>query len=279
MKLIADSGSTKTDWRVIGDNGSVLPFSGEGMNPAWNTREQLAERIAKALPEGLAPDAVLFYGAGVSGARKSLMESVLASFFPNAEIVADSDMAGAAASVLGSEKGMAAVLGTGMNSCLWDGSRITMNIPPLGFMLGDEGSGASIGKALLRAWMRRSAPEDILGELDRAIAMSRDEVMDRIYRKPDANRFCGSLARIVTGRQDTDPWYRALLEACFRPFFADIITKYPGYKDFPLGIAGSVGYCCRDILSGIAAEYGVTMGRFVKNPIDGLVAFSTGSVG
>jgi len=279
MKLIADSGSTKTDWRVIEDDGGIRAFSSEGMNPAWDGQDALSSKLEASEVGRLLPDEVWFYGAGVGGSRKKLMEGALGKQFPEAETHADSDMVGAARAVLGRQDGLAAILGTGMNSCRWDGEKMVAGIPPLGFMLGDEGSGGSIGKALLKAWMRGDVPQSLQGELTEAIGMDPDEVMEHIYRKPAPNRFCASFAKIVTDRKDEDGWFRDLLASCLRPFFTDVILRYPDATRIPLGIVGSVGWACKDMLTDMAASLGIAIGAILRSPIEGLVKFHTDRFG
>ncbi len=278
MILIADSGSTKTDWAALTESEGSLFWSGPGYNPNFISLDSFRSGVMENLPSRIDPsevEAVHFYGAGVGSPkdRDSLIEA-LRCLFPKAEALsAESDLLGAARSLLGSTPGFAAILGTGMNTCLYDGENITMKIPPLGFILGDEGSGAYIGRMLLRDYARGNMPADVYEEVSLLVGKTTGEIIAEVYRKPSPNRYCATFAKWVGERRHDSSYCNALLKTAFREFFRGVVCLYPDYAAYSLNCVGSVAYACQDILSEVASEFGMTLGKVLKSPIEGLVKF------
>lgn len=276
MKLIADSGSTKTDW-AVSDGGRVTYFKSSGRNPNYVGREEMMADLSNSFPESLSPEGVTelyFYGAGVSEANAAALEAMFRDFFPSlVRVEIASDMLGAARALLGCEAGCAAVLGTGANSCLYDGSVITMNVPSLGFVLGDEGSAAYIGKTALRDYMRRTMPPSLRDSFRSHLGMSDAQIISRIYTQPKANSFCGSVCNFITEHQTSSEYCRKLLTDSFRSFFRNMICLYPHHSDYSLNCVGSLALVCRDILASVAAEFGMVLGKTIQAPISGLVEY------
>lgn len=277
MKLIADSGSTKTDWAIIDDSGHVAYFKSSGYNPNYVQREGVLADMEDNFPKEYAPDQVkelYFYGAGINSNNASSLESIFREYFPQlSQIQLFSDMLGAARALLGHKAGFTAILGTGANSCLYDGEQIIMNVSSLGFILGDEGSGAYMGKILLRDYMRETMPEGLRNEFSNFIDMSKPEIISQIYTKPKPNQFCGSLSSFAIQRMNTEEYCRSLIKSSFRDFFNNMICLYPDYLDYSLNCVGSVAYLCQDLLCEIAQEFNMKVGKIIQAPIEGLVSY------
>lgn len=272
--LIADSGSTKTHWCLVDERGRELHFSSEGYNPNYLTREYLVNSLRKALPEGFDPSQVshvYFYGAGCSVDRYDFMRAALGDIFTTARIEIAMDLLASARALLGRKAGLAAILGTGTNSCLYDGERITHNIDSLGFILGDEGSGGAIGKSLLSDYIRGYMPDDVHRLFHETYALSGDEIIEQIYTRPMPNRFCASFTKFISDHPH--PYFDELVSSAFRAFFTNIICGYPDYAKYAFHCVGSVGYHFRPLLARVAAEFGVTLGRIVADPMPGLIRY------
>ncbi len=278
MILIADSGSTKTDWAYIRAKGEAPAFFNSlGYNPNFISGPEIQKDILANLPEGFDREEVkevYFYGAGVSELDYDFMKETLGGVFPNAEtIFVAMDLLAAARALLGDKAGFAAILGTGTNSCLYDGEKITFNVDSLGFILGDEGSGGYIGKTLLRDYARENMPADVYAQVKVLVGKTPDEIIEQVYRKPKANRYCAQFCTWVGKNIDNYPYCRELVMGAFRDFFRNIVTLYPDYKNYSLNCVGSVGYCHKGVLTEVAAEFGMSIGNIIKSPIEGLVKY------
>lgn len=280
MILIADSGSTKTDWMCVSEDGNRrICFTSQGYNPNYITQEQMREDIFHALPAGFPREEVReihFYGAGVTELQYDFVRSTLRADFPNAEPISVAmDLLAAARALLGRGSGFAAILGTGTNSCLYDGERITLNIDSLGFILGDEGSGGYLGKRLIRDFIRGDMPEEVRRLTAAELGLSGDELIDRIYTRPFPNRFCAQYSRFVGKNLHTDPYFHQLVADSFRDFFRNIVSHYPDYRSYRFNCVGSVGYAYRDLLLSVAGEFGMAPGRIIRAPMEGLIDYHT----
>lgn len=238
--LIADSGSTKTDWALIDAKGHILwSDKTQGINPFHLSDDDILRVLKEELTLTLLPERVSFYGSGVTEAMKLRMENLLQQRFSQAEVHAESDLLGAARAVLGSRPGIACILGTGANSCLYDGERIVLNTPPLGYILGDEGSGAVLGRMFLNGILKGSLPETLKQEYLSWSGLDYPSIIDKVYRQPLANRYLASIApfismqikngtapdAFVTSRQHAEALHLLLVEA-FEQFYQRNITPY-----------------------------------------------------
>lgn len=278
--LIADSGSTKTDWCCLEcGSGRQLRFTSQGYNPNYMTRAEIAADMLRCLPSDLDTDSideVYFYGAGVTPMQYPFIESILRSVFPALDGVSVAmDTLAAARALLGRKPGLAVILGTGMNSCLYDGEEEVLNIDSCGFIMGDEGSGGYIGKTLLRDFIRGDMPAYAGKIVAAKVRMSPEEIIDTIYTKPFPNRFCAQYSRFVKMHLGSGPYFRELVESSFRDLFRNVISRYPNYRDYSFNCVGSVGYGFKDILEGVVSEYGMKVGRIVRTPMPGLVEYHT----
>ena len=278
MILIADSGSTKTDWACLPESGGrPILFTSQGYNPNYMTQEQMREDILRALPAGFVREDVRqihFYGAGVTELQYDFVRRTLQSLFPKADpIRVAMDLLAAARALLGHRSGFAAILGTGTNSCLYDGERITRNIDSLGFILGDEGSGGYLGKRLICDFIRGQMPRRVHELTAAELGLTGDELIDRIYTQPFPNRFCAQYSRFIGRNLQTDPYFRDLVVDSFRAFFRNIVSRYPDYRRHAFNCVGSVADAYRELLTSVAGEFGMRPGRIIRTPMEGLINY------
>lgn len=272
MKIIADSGSTKTQWALVYDN-KVETTTTIGLNPYHISREEIGrvarEQVASHIDESV--EGVYFYGSGVTPQKQPLMKSVIAQAFGSkAEVQAESDMLGAARSLFGNSEGIACILGTGANSCHYDGSRIAANTPALGYILGDEGGGASIGKHLVNALYKNTGLYSLRIELEKEYGLSQADIIEKVYRQPMANRFLASLAPFAKKHID-DGRIEAIVRQDFTNFFARNLRPYPA--NLPVGFIGSIAYFLSEQLRAVAKEQGYEIAAIMKSPLKGLIEY------
>ena len=276
--LLADSGSTKTTWCLVSDGSPSLTFRTGGINPFYQTEagieRELIGNVLPALPSGGA-DTVCFYGAGCIGEKAAALRRLLARLFPSAQTVdVETDMLGAARALCGHSAGIACILGTGSNSCFYDGTRICANVPPLGFILGDEGSGAVLGKLLVGNVLKRLWPSRLADAFFAYTGLTQEALLDRVYRQPFPNRFLAGLAPFLSARLDEEP-VRRLVAGSFRDFLTRNVAQYD-YRTHPVHFTGSVAWHFRALLEEAAHDLGIGLGHVVQSPIEGLVRFHSG---
>lgn len=280
MILIADSGSTKTDWVILSPGAAPGRFKSSGMNPNFMDSAEAAAELMAAFPAGLSPEEVRevhFYGAGISPATAGKVEALLRGLFPGAGAMSlESDLLGAARALQGDGKGFVAILGTGSNSCLYDGGRICRNVPSLGFILGDEGSGSAIGKDLLRDYFRGGMPGCVSEDFREYLGMDLARVIDRIYTQARPSAFCASLARFALERMDADEYASRLVDRNLEAFFGRVVGLYDGLEGLAFNAAGSVALLCKDRLMSLAAERGMRPGKVLGSPAEGLADYHSG---
>jgi N-acetylglucosamine kinase-like BadF-type ATPase len=276
--LIADSGSTKTDWVMVrADNGShVAEAHTQGINPVHQSTDDISrilhDELLEQWPQTLQPTAVSFYGAGVTTAHADMMRRLLQKAFPTAGTVeAESDLLGAARALCGREEGIAAILGTGANSCLYDGTRIVANTPALGYILGDEGSGAVLGRRFMNAIFKDPSFAALRDTYLNEQQLSMSEVIRRVYREPMGNRFLATTSLFIARHTD-DERIAGLVVDNFRDFFRHNVVPY-GRQQLPVHCVGSMAYHYRHQLEDAARSEGFTLGRILKSPLDGLVSY------
>ncbi len=280
MILIADSGATKTDWGACSRKSEkVVRFQSLGYNPNYMSKEEIRDDITKSLPSGFPlgeVEEVYFYGAGVTPMHYPMMEEIFRAVFPSVGTVfVAMDLLASARALLGHKAGFAAILGTGTNSCLFDGEEITLNIDSLGFILGDEGSGAYIGKKLIVDYMRGDMPADVFAEVKGLIGKEGEELLDQIYCKPKPNRYCAQFCKWVGDHRHSNPYYHGLMLGSFRDFFQNIVSHYPDYRKYEFNCVGSVAYYYQDLLSQAASAFGMRVGTIIKAPMDSLIKYHT----
>ncbi|MDA9555423.1 N-acetylglucosamine kinase [Pelobium sp.] len=277
MILIADGGSTKTNWCLVDSTGKKTLFNTEGYNPYFSDTEYIIASMRKTMPNDLPIEQikeVYYYGAGVHNEEKaSIVSNALKVIFSNAEVKIGHDLLAAARALLDDQRGFAAILGTGTNTCIYDGKDIEVNIDSLAYILGDEGSGCYIGKKLLSDYLRGYMPENVKNVFWETFKLTHDDILNAIYTKPLPNRFCASFSKFVYDINVNIEYSRNLVKTSFNDFFKNLVSHYPNYQDYEFNCIGSVAYNFRNVLEETALEYGMKVGQIMRSPIDDLVKY------
>jgi len=278
MILIADSGSTKTDWALTDQTGVVSVLHTIGYNPYFIDTETIYFSLSENLLKELEADSITdiyFYGAGCSTPEnKTIVRRALERAFPGAAtIFVGHDLLAAGRALLGHGKGFAAILGTGANTCLYDHEECVMNIDSLGYLLGDEGSGSYIGKKLVRDFMRnRLEPELQQKFKERFQIEDNEQIFRTLYSSQFPNRYLASFCRFAHEYAD-HPYIRNKVRDAFGDFFKNLVSKYPDYKSYTFNCIGSVGFIFKNILEEVATNYDMKMGKIIRSPLDDLVKY------
>ena len=276
MKLIAESGSTKTVWVALDDKGAELwRRSTIGLNPFFVDSKEVTNVFAGMLenvPEKNI-DRVQFYGASCSSPeRNNRIKTGISQVIPSASISVDHDLLAAARAGCGNEPGIAAILGTGSNSCEFNGSEIVDNIPSMGFMVGDEGSGSTIGRRLVRSWIYREMPKDLADGFSNHFGLTKESVLVSLYDKEKPNRFLASLCQFCSLHRN-HPLIQEILAESFKEFIDRHLIKYASCKRVPIHFVGSVAHYFKEELKTQLEKEGLTLGKIIQSPIDELVKF------
>lgn len=276
MILLADSGSTKTDWGLV-DNGKLVKrLRTSGMNPFQMSEEAITEEIKTHLvPElpSTSLDEVHFYGAGCTKEKQPIVERALrANLTINGECEVASDMLGAARGICGHKPGIACILGTGSNSCSYDGKNLVKNVSPLGFILGDEGSGAVLGKLLVGDVLKNQMPETVTKRFFEKYKLTSAEIIDRVYRQPKPNTFLASFVPFLEENIDEPKIYNLVKES-FRSFLRRNVMQYDGWQTLPIGFNGSIAKIYKKPLLEALEEEGMHLGRIIQAPMEAMVEY------
>lgn len=276
MLLLADSGSTKTDWMLIKDGKEINRFKTVGFNPYFVDTTQVYNVLKEEFSEKFdlsGVDEVWFYGAGCSSeAKQAVINNALKQLFPLAHTEVEHDLLAAARALLGHEKGIAGILGTGSNSCLYDGKDVTESLFSLGYMFGDEGSGAHLGKTYINLHLKKRVPQELYEAFEKHCGYSPEDILTHIYKKPNPNRYLASFSVFIR-KQIEHPFMQELVENCFDEYFTEQVSKFTGYQQVPFSFIGSVGYNFREQLEKAAARHNITIGRYMVSPMEGLMEF------
>lgn len=279
MILIVESGSTKTAWRLIKDPLSPYEsFSSAGINPYYQTNEEITAAQTAVLGgfTGLPIQAIYYYGTGVTGeAQSEVIAAAFRPFFPsNCSLEIQNDLIAAARSLCGKEAGIACILGTGSNSGYWDGERISAQIPPLGFWLGDEGSGGHLGKVLLLSYLHGQMPTEIRAVFEKRFGvLDRLTVLDKAYKQAFPNRWFASFSKFLFDHR-RDAFCYGVIEQSFEAFITLYLKRYPEGQTFHF--TGSVAFYYSDILKKIMKRNGLTIGHVSEEPMAGLCLYHKG---
>ena len=271
--LIADGGSTKTDWTIVAGNQEIDRIKTRGINPFFQTEEEISAEIRDNLIPRIKKydsiEAVYFYGAGCAFPEKILRRSV--THYLPVPVEVGSDLLAAARALCGHSPGIACILGTGSNSCLYDGKDIVNNISPLGFILGDEGSGAVLGKLLVGDVLKNQLPVALQEVFFAESGLTPAIIMEKVYKQPFPNRFLASLSPFLL-RHIEEPAIYNLVSNSFRAFFARNVMQYD-CRDHPVHLIGSIAWYYQAILKDVAREFGLRLGTIVQSPVQGLVRY------
>ena len=274
MNLIVDSGSTKTTWCVVLSKTNSFIVTTNGINPVRDSEETMRAVVRQARSEiekEYTFSHVFFYGAGCIPPYSDVLKRVLEQEFAGAQVAVESDMLGAARALCGVEEGIACILGTGSNSCYYDGSIIVRNVSPLGWILGDEGSGAVLGRTLVGDLLKGQLPSALRDEFLQRYNLTQAAIIEAVYRKPLANRFLASFVPFLADHREEEG-IQALLIDAFRCFFRRNVAAYQR-KDLPVNFIGSVAYFFEKELSKAAAAEGFQIGLVLREPIEKLALF------
>jgi len=273
--LIADSGSTKTEWCLLNGNKKTKVIT-QGISPYFLTGEQVIEIINKELLPKLkkaAPDQVFFYGTGCSNpANVKMIRKSIQTVFSGADVKVDHDLAGAAKALCGDSKGIACILGTGSNSCYYNGKRIVKNSPGLGYVLGDEGSGTYLGRKVIQYYLYNTFDPDLMDRFNAKYQTNITEILNAVYKKPLPNRYLAGFAGFLAENRGHF-MIENIIEDGFNDFFFNHIYKYRESWTLPIHFVGSIAWGFRDVLKEMCHSYELQLGKILQNPMDGLIKY------
>ena len=280
MILIADSGASKTDWRLIDAEGTIEQAQTIGFNPFYQHQEQLDTEVREVLLPQVSQEvqAIFYYGAGCSNdTNRKVIREVLEKYFEQAHIEVWHDLLAAARALCGDKPGIACIIGTGVNSCFYDGKKIVENVTSLGYVLGDEGSGAYLGKQLVADYLRKDLPQKIWDSFMKRYGLDRSEILEKVYKGEMPGRFLASFSRFIF-QNIKDPYCYQLVYNSFNLFFEKNIDKYEQSKDHQIHFTGSVAFYFSDILRQVANDRGFSIGHIAESPIAGLTLYHKNSL-
>ena len=282
MRIIVESGATKTSWRALCDDGSVRSAQTAGLSPTCLDDDHIRGIMREAMPvlnpEGKTVSQIFFYGAGlVSPEAAAPVQSALEMWCPFAQVEFHSDIVAAARALWGNGSGVVAIMGTGSNSCLYEDGKVVRNIRPGGYVLGDEGSGVALGRAFLADYIKGLVPEDISAEFDKEFGLDYAGIVRKVYKEQAASAFMGSVAPFVM-KYIGNQYVSELVKGCLEAFLKRSLSRYcQGTSDNAaarrVGVVGSFGCACEPLLHALAPAYGLDFVKFIKSPIDELVLY------
>ncbi|GAB3980648.1 ATPase [Spirosoma terrae] len=275
--LIADSGSTKTDWRLVFQDGTARAIQTNGFNPYYQTTSQISVTLQEQLVPHLekAPvSAVFFYGAGCSGpAVNYIVADALQAVMPTLDTIeVNSDMLGAARGASGHKPGIVCILGTGSNACFYDGYQIERGIQTLGFWLGDEGSGGYLGKTLVRDFFQERLPKHLADTFKKRYALDRATLLENAYQKPFPNRYFAAFTPFLS-EHIADRYVDTLVTDAFEVFLSTYVARLPEAQQYAVHFVGSIAHYFSDQLKKAVEETALLMGDIIKAPAEKLVDF------
>ena len=282
MIIIADSGSTKTDWRIIDELGHIHQAKSDGINPYYQASDEIVETLQEAkhsIQEAMSREpgagngVIHFYGAGCNSESKNLLVSnALKAVFGDVDTRVNTDLLAVARGLCHKDAGIACILGTGSNSCYFDGVEITHHIPPWGTWLGDEGSGSRLGRELVILYLNQELPDHLYQAFKKRYPNLIETVMDHVYRKPYPNRYLGQFSKFLFHHLK-DPFVFELVYRNFQEFLNRKVLKYPNAQQVPVHVSGSIGYYFNTILRKAAADSGLQLRNITETPIAGLTLY------
>ena len=275
IKLIADSGSTKTEWCLLNGKKNTIILS-QGMSPYFINDIQmeaiLRQEVLPHLKKILVKE-IFYYGTGCTNpANIKMVKKALKNIFQGAIIKIETDVDGAAKALCGGEKGIACILGTGSSSCYYNGKRIAKNNPGLGYILGDEGSGAYLGKKVIQYYLYNTFDEDLRSRFDAKFVTNTNEILNAVYKQPLANRYLASFA-IFLAENRGHYMIENIIEDGFNDFFYNHIYKFSESWKYPVHFTGGIAFGFKDVLAEMCDSYQLQLGNVLRNPMDGLIKY------
>jgi N-acetylglucosamine kinase-like BadF-type ATPase len=275
MIIIADSGGSKIDWRLLKKDGSI----GQAHSPGFNPYYQPIDHLRSIVKESLAPvvdedvSKIFYYGTGVSSEKNvKVITDAFLEFFPKAKIEVGWDLLAAARALCGHERGIACILGTGSNSCLYDGEKIIDNVANLGWILADEGSGTYLGKQIVFDYFRKEMPNGLAKQFHDRFPWTREEVLEKVYQQEKPGAFLASFAKFIF-QHLKDPYCYKLAYNSFSDFFENNVKKYENYQTTKVHFVGSIGFYFSDVVRQVANDKGITVKNILEGPIAGLTLY------
>jgi N-acetylglucosamine kinase-like BadF-type ATPase len=273
--LIVDSGATKTEWRVLGGNDEESIFS-SGISPYHMSKEQIVASLLKELPKSMLDtsfNSIYYYGTGCyTAANAGIVKKALQEVFSAEMISVTHDLMGAAIALCGNDKGIACILGTGSNSCSYDGKKIVKNSPGLGYVLGDEGSGAYLGKKVIQHFLYETFDAGLMEAFNETYKTDKAEILQKVYKEPFANRYLASYTKFLSANRGHF-MIENIIEDGLRDFFNQHILRYPQHYKTPIHFVGSIAFFFKDKIADLCQDFELTLGTIIKQPMDGLAAF------
>ncbi len=275
LKLIADSGATKTEWRLVG-KGSFKSFLTIGLSPYHMDRVQIRETLLKAFPKTLLKKEIVsihYYGTGCkTKANANIVKKALEDVFPDTAVHVTHDLMGAAIATCGNKPGIACILGTGSNSCAFNGKKILLNSPGLGYSLGDEGSGAYLGRKVVQHFLYGTFDAPLMKSFKDHFKTDKNEILQKVYKEPFANRYLASFT-IFLSMHRGHFIIENIIEDGLRDFFEQHLGSYPQRFSSPSHFVGSIAFYFKDKIAELCHDFGFKLGVVIKQPMDGLVAY------
>ncbi|HEX4875288.1 MAG TPA: N-acetylglucosamine kinase [Chitinophagaceae bacterium] len=277
IKLIADSGATKAEWCLV-NGGRVKTIFTQGISPYFLNTEQITDLLSKELKPGLknvSVDEVYYYGTGCANPENAgSVKKAIRNVLPGTKVAVTHDLMAAARALCGRKKGIACILGTGSNSCYYDGKKIVKNSPGLGYVLGDEGSGAYLGKKVIQYYLYGTFDDELMGRFDVTYTTNKAEILENVYKKPLPNRYLAGFARFLADNRG-HYMIENIIEDGLNDFFFNHLCKYREVWTLPISFAGSVAFGFKDVLQDLCNSYEFELGRIMKNPMQGLLEYHT----
>lgn len=271
MILIADSGSTKTTWCLL-DNERIQTGCTSGINPYFSDKDDIVKTLEKEYALSGTVSAVYFYGSGCTEAKCPVVAEALSIYFRADKIEVHSDLLAAARSLSQKEEGIVCILGTGSNSCYYDGSRVVHAVPPLGYILGDEGSGAVLGKRLIGDVLKKRLPDSIIRDFFSTYSLDAAQIIERVYRQTFPNRFLAQFAPFLSDHI-ADEEIQKLVEDCFSDFIERNVLQYQKAGELPIHFTGGIAFSFRNNLENVLQRYCLQPGKISREPMPGLIEY------
>lgn len=275
MILIADSGSTKTVWTKIDSDSEVSSFDSPGINPYFMNTVEIYNLLLKEFSDipSILPEQIYFYGTGCNSDSKNvIVGKALSNYFRTTNIFIESDLLGAARSLCGNKRGIACIIGTGSNSCYYDGREIKSNVAPLGYILGDEGGAAVLGRKLLSGVLKNQLPEEIRNLFFETYRITRAEILENTYTKPFPNRYLGQFAKFISANIHFHEM-KDIVTSGFDEFIQHNLLQYPEARELPSSFTGSIAFHFRPFLEDCLHRNNLVPGKITLAPMEGLISY------
>jgi N-acetylglucosamine kinase-like BadF-type ATPase len=276
MIIVADSGSTCTDWVIIEEKQLIDTFKTKGFNPYFTKSEEITGELKSKYPKHIdlnAIETIYFYGSGCSSKEMNLIiHNGLSPFFKNSKIEIEHDLLAAARALFQNESGIAVILGTGSNTCYYDGKSIVKNITSLGFILGDEGGGDYMGKLLIQRYLNKELPDEIMHAFFSEYNLTSNQILHAVYKEEYPNRFLSTFSKFILNHAENEAISK-IINTTFSDLFSKHICKYKNYKNLNIRCTGSISHFFSKQLNAVAKSYSAQIDLIEKEPIKGLTQY------